>query len=116
MSPEQRMIMDFQMLLGQQVHKTPSLINAEEAGLRIALIAEEFNDFIQAVAKQDLVAIADALGDLKYVVEGAANSYGIDLEPVFLAIHDSNLTKLTEDGIIKYREDGKLLKPEGRKP
>jgi len=115
-TPEQRMIRDFQVLLGQPVQDTPGLIEAEDAGLRIALIAEEFNELIAAIANEDIVAIADALGDLKYVVEGAANGYGIDLEPVFLEIHRSNLEKLGPDGFVVRREDGKILKPEGWKP
>lgn len=115
MTPEQKMIRDFQVLLGQSVQDYPGLIDAEDAGLRIALIAEEFNELIAAIASEDIVAIADALGDLKYVVEGAANGYGIDLEPVFLEIHRSNLEKLGPNGFVVRREDGKILKPEGWK-
>jgi predicted HAD superfamily Cof-like phosphohydrolase len=53
---------------------------------------------------RDLTAIADALGDLEYVVKGTAVSYGIDMEPVFKEVHESNMSKLGR------RTDGKVLK------
>ena len=61
-------------------------------------------------SRVDLIETADALGDLKYVVEGAALVFGIPLEPVFMEIHRSNMSKLGTDGKPIYREDGKVLK------
>jgi predicted HAD superfamily Cof-like phosphohydrolase len=116
MTPEQKAVKEFHEVMGMEDNKTPTLVDGETAGLRIAVIAEEFNEFIDGVAQEDLVEIADALGDLLYVIYGAANAYGIDLEPVFNEIHDSNMKKIDpETGKVKYREDGKVLKPKGWK-
>ena len=50
----------------------------------------------------DVVEVADALGDLLYVVHGTGVAYGMDLEPIFQAVHDNNMTKIP-DG---YMDDG----------
>lgn len=114
MTPEQAKVKEFHVVMGMEDNKTPTLVDGETAGLRIAIIAEEFNELIEAIANEDLVEIADALGDLKYVILGAANAYGIDLEPIFNEIHDSNMKKVDpETGKVRYREDGKVLKPDG---
>lgn len=78
--------------------------------LRYDLIREELDELFDALFDRDLVAIADALGDLAYVVYGAAVTYGIDLDPVIREIHRSNMSKLMPDGSVAYREDGKVLK------
>ncbi len=57
----------------------------------------------------DMPQIADGLADLVYVVLGTAISYGIDLRPVYEAVHAANMAKVGGP----TRSDGKLLKPEG---
>jgi predicted HAD superfamily Cof-like phosphohydrolase len=64
----------------------------------------------------DDAAMADAIGDLKYVADGAAVCMGLDMEPVELAIHTANMAKLGPDGKPVVRSDGKCLKPEGWQP
>lgn len=54
--------------------------------------------------------VADALGDLVYVIYGFALEMGYDLREVIREIHASNLTKLGEDGHPILRDDGKVLK------
>ncbi|RLA62805.1 MAG: hypothetical protein DRQ78_07510, partial [Epsilonproteobacteria bacterium] len=59
----------------------------------------------------DLVEVADALGDIKYVTDGAALVYGIPLDDVSTEIHASNMSKLDPDtGKPVIRDDGKILK------
>lgn len=78
--------------------------------LRIGLIEEEFNELKAAASERDVVEVADALGDILYVVCGFALEAGIDLEAVVGEIHASNMTKLAADGSVIRREDGKILK------
>jgi len=78
--------------------------------LRINLIEEEFNELKDAIAENNIVEVADALGDIMVVVLGTACSFGIDMTPVFNEIHRSNMSKLGEDGKPIYRADGKVLK------
>ena len=65
---------------------------------------------VRMMNKTDLVGAADALGDLEYVVNGAAIGMGIPLPEVVEEIHRSNMTKLGADGKPIYRADGKILK------
>jgi len=81
------------------------------AALRVNLLEEEVAEFKEAVADGNLVAIADALGDIAYVLYGTALSYGIDLDAVIAEIHRSNMSKIGPDGKPLLREDGKVLKP-----
>lgn len=62
--------------------------------------------------KVDLPALADAMGDLDYVVEGTRLEFGINGAPVADAIHAANLKKASGP----VRADGKRLKPPGFTP
>ena len=108
---------DFMTAFGQNVQMKPKLVNHETSTLRYSLIAEELDEFGEAVEKNDLVGIADALTDLLYVVYGAGHAYGINLDKCFKEVHASNMSKLGPDGKPIYREDGKVLKgPDYREP
>jgi predicted HAD superfamily Cof-like phosphohydrolase len=78
--------------------------------LRCALIEEEAAEFRAAVESGDLIGLADAIADLLYVVYGAALTFGIPVLEVFAEVHRSNMTKLDDNGLPVYREDGKVLK------
>lgn len=107
-------VKEFMLKFGHPVYESPRLI--EDKGweqMRVDLIEEEFKELQDAVEARDLVAIADALGDLEYVVNGMALGMGIDLPAIVAEIHRSNMTKLGADGKPVYREDGKILKGPG---
>ena len=104
------LVEDFMLAFGQQVATTPQLVDRAVAELRISLIEEELDELREAVADNDLVGIADALTDILYVTYGAGLAYGIDLDECFLEVHESNMSKLGDDGKPIYREDGKVLK------
>jgi predicted HAD superfamily Cof-like phosphohydrolase len=82
------------------------------AGLRVALLEEEFSEFVSASERGDLVSIADALADIVYVIYGTALTYGIDLDLALQEVHRSNMSKLGSDGKPLIRADGKVLKSE----
>lgn len=107
MTPTQRAITEFMLRAGQECPVRPTLPPLETQGLRVNLIQEELDELQEAFASHDMAAIADALADLQYVVEGTACACGIDLEPVFWEVHRSNLSKFI-DG--HRREDGKWIK------
>jgi predicted HAD superfamily Cof-like phosphohydrolase len=104
----QLMVEAFHSLMGLPVgvYRDPAI---NRGPLRVVLIEEEAAEFRKAVETCDLPAAADALADLLYVTLGAAVEFGIELEPVFLEVHEANMRKV--NGPI--REDGKKLKPTG---
>jgi len=101
---------DFMESFGQEVHNEPTLRDSRIQQLRYDLIDEELEELKMAFDNDDIVEIADALTDLLYVVYGAGHAFGIDLDECFLEVHDSNMSKLGEDGRPIYRDDGKVLK------
>ena len=107
---------DFMEVFGQQVNCEPTLRDRETQDLRVDLISEELEELQLAITDNDIVEVADALTDILYVVYGAGHAFGIDLDECFMEVHESNMSKLGEDGKPIYREDGKVLKGPGYFP
>ena len=101
---------NFMNAFGQEIKDTPEFPNAKIVELRDKLIAEEFDEYREAIESRDMVAVADALTDLLYVIYGAGHSYGLNLDVAFNIVHASNMSKLGPDGTPIYREDGKVKK------
>lgn len=105
------------------IAEKPSLdtenISEERLHLKLTLIAEEFVELIEAAygkasgailarawleaqaadeGNRDIVEVADALADLDYVEKGFALEAGIPWEAIFRKVHESNMSKLGEDG------------------
>ena len=82
--------------------------------LRYKLMREENEEYLEAAEKGDLVEIADALGDMMYILCGTILKHGLQhkIEEVFEEIQRSNMSKLDANGNPIYREDGKVMKSE----
>lgn len=78
------------------------------AALRAALIQEEANECIEALAMKPAHYCLKEICDLIYVAVGTAVTYGWKLDGAFETVHKNNMEKI-EKGTI--REDGKLKKP-----
>lgn len=80
--------------------------------LRFNLMKEENEEYLEAVQNNDIVEIADALGDMLYILCGTILEHGLQhkIEEVFDEIQRSNMSKLDENGKPIYREDGKVMK------
>lgn len=107
MKTQQQMVREFHENCGATIGDKPGSLTTSDIQLRMSLMEEELGEFWIAAKDEDLVGMADALGDLLYVVLGTAVSAGIDMEPIFNEIHRSNMTKFI-DG--KRRDDGKWMK------
>lgn len=80
--------------------------------LRFNLMDEENKEYLEAANNGDLVEVADALGDMLYILCGTILEHGMQykIEEVFNEIQRSNMSKLGSDGRPIYRKDGKVLK------
>ncbi len=89
-------------------------IGDREALLRYKLIREENEEYLDAAMRGDLVEVADALGDILYILCGTLLKHGLEhkIDAVFREIQRSNMSKLDADGKPIYRDDGKVLKSE----
>ena len=126
------LVREFMLKFGHPVADKPQIIDdLNWEYMRLELIREELCELYEAcgydpkqiqeavvpkVGKTRVVPVADALGDLEYVINGMALGMGIDLPAVVREIHRSNMTKLGPDGKPIYREDGKILKGPGYEP
>jgi len=87
-------------------------LGAAKNQLRFNLMDEENKEYLEAATNNDLVEVADALGDMLYILCGTILEHGMQykIEEVFEEIQRSNMSKLGADGRPIYREDGKVLK------
>lgn len=128
----------FCVAAGHPVRKNPQTPPEDEVKLRTGLVVEEFFEFLQALYPQlknvnegsalyrlrevlrflrpepDLVALADAMADLDYVVEGTRLAFGINGAPIAEEVQRTNMAKFGP-GSWK-REDGKQMKPPDWEP
>ena len=99
-----------------------------ELSLNAGLIREEFNEFMDEAHVASSIAmkfdvehhfmedLLKELADLVYVCYHFANTFNLPLDSAIALVHQSNMSKLGEDGKPIRREDGKVLKGENYKP
>ena len=107
------MVEDFHNAFGIENWQTPTAeLSESQRELRYRLMAEENDEYMEAVKNNDLVEIADALGDQLYILCGTILKHGLQdkIAAVFQEIQRSNMSKLDADGKPIYREDGKVMK------
>ena len=113
--------MNKQIKCVEECHRIDKLGNSEKPigklenqkeNLRFELMKEENDEYLEAAKKGDMVEVADALGDMMYILCGTIIEHGMQhiIEEVVDEIHRSNLSKLDENGNPIYREDGKVIK------
>ena len=102
----------FHDAFGQENGKWQTLIERDQFELRHKLMAEENDEYLEACENNDIVGIADALGDQLYILCGTILKHGLQnvIEDIFDEIQASNMSKLGEDGRPILRGDGKILK------
>jgi predicted HAD superfamily Cof-like phosphohydrolase len=103
----------FHKAFGLGYNKEPiAKLSDKKLQLRFDLMDEENKEYLEAAKNNDLVEVADALGDMLYILCGTIIEHGMQykIEEVFNEIQRSNMSKLGEDGKPIYREDGKVLK------
>jgi predicted HAD superfamily Cof-like phosphohydrolase len=106
-------LVEFHRVFGAHVEEKPTAdVPDEVIALRVSLIQEELDEYRAAAEAHDLVAVADALTDLTYVVFGSYVSHGLQEvgAALFDEVHRSNMSKLDANGQVRYRADGKVLK------
>jgi len=97
--------------IGNEYSPKAKLTN-DDLLLRFNLMKEENEEYLEAAKEGDLVEIADALGDMLYILCGTILKHGLQdkIADLFQEIQRSNMSKLDENGQPIYREDGKVLK------
>jgi hypothetical protein len=111
----QRQLIEFHRTFEHPILDSPTIPSDERVRLRASLVIEEALELVEALfgkddllddardslhrviardtVKVDLVAVADALADIDYVVEGTRLEFGINGEPIADEVHRSNMAK-----------------------
>ena len=117
---ELKHVENFHNAFGLGVAKKPTIdLSKETVKLRFNLMKEENEEYFEAARNNDIVEVADALGDMLYILCGTIITHGFQnkIEEVFDEIQKSNMSKLGKDGKPIYRSDGKVMKgPDYFKP
>src|ERR1017187_10166279 len=103
MNKMQEQVQEFHKVFGLTINNKPDYgrVTLIDKNLRYDLIKEELEELSDAMyTPNGIVEVADAIGDLLYVVLGTAVTFGIDMDPIFDEIHRSNMTKVPVAGII----------------
>jgi predicted HAD superfamily Cof-like phosphohydrolase len=106
-------VQEFHEAFGLGIQQKPiAKLDDSKLQLRFDLMAEENEEYLEAANNNDLVEVADALGDMLYILCGTILEHGMQykIEEVFNEIQRSNMSKLGADGKPIYREDGKVMK------
>ncbi|WP_430409511.1 hypothetical protein [Kordia sp.] len=106
-------VTEFHTAFGLGIKNSPTANIGEARNmLRFNLMKEENEEYLEAAQNDDLVEVADALGDMLYILCGTIIEHGMQdkIVEVFEEIQRSNMSKLGADGKPIYREDGKVLK------
>lgn len=90
----------FQTAFNSTVNKKPTLINKEEALLRVKLLQEELDEMKEAIENDDLVELLDAVTDIWFLNTGDIVVFGFQdiAEKAFDEVTKSNMSKLDENG------------------
>lgn len=88
---------------------------------RMNLLVEEYHEVMDELEYalsqlrlgqeiENLPALAKELADLVYIANGTAVALGIDLDKAVQLVHQSNMTKLWDDGLPRWLPSGKVVK------
>lgn len=113
MEKQIKAVQQFHESFGLGVQHMPTADLGERINmLRFNLMKEENEEYLEAAKNNDLTEVADALGDMLYILCGTILEHGMQykIEEVFDEIQRSNMSKLGQDGKPIYREDGKVMK------
>ncbi|WP_372745493.1 hypothetical protein [Lutibacter sp.] len=106
-------VQEFHEAFGLGIQQQPTAhLDQNKLQLRFDLMAEENEEYLTAAKNNDIVEVADALGDMLYILCGTILEHGMQhkIEEVFNEIQRSNMSKLGANGQPIYREDGKVMK------
>ena len=119
----------FTLAMGQPVGEDiTDMGNGDLMIMRMELIEEEVDEVARELPtfftdgqsvyldRVDKAALTKELADLLYVTYGMAVTFGLPIDEVFERVHQSNMSKLGDDGKPLYRDDGKVLKGPNYQP
>lgn len=89
------MVAEFHRTFKHPILPSPALPDERRCRLRVELIAEELRELEESIREKDIVAVADALCDIQYVLSGAILEFGLadKFKTLFEEVQRSNMSK-----------------------
>lgn len=107
-------VREFHKAFNHPISRKPTMLSKERAEVRVAWTVDEVQrEFLEAT---DVVGQADAVIDGIYFLIGTLVEMGVKPERLFNVVQEANMSKLHSlngQMVAVYREDGKIVKPEG---
>ena len=93
------MVMEFHKTFGHPIGDKPMIPTEDRVSFRIKMLEDEIQEGIDAIELNDLVELADALGDIQYFLDGFFIESGLQdkKHAIMTEIHRSNMSKLCKD-------------------
>lgn len=93
------MVAEFHRTFKHPILDNPAIPEESRCKLRVSLIAEELKELEDAIEEKDIVAVADALTDIQYVLSGAILEFGLAdrFKSLFEEVQRSNMSKACEN-------------------
>jgi len=90
-----QLVAEFHQTFKHPVLPAPAIPEERRCRLRVELLAEELRELEDAIRDKDIVAVADALCDLQYVLSGAILEFGLGekFKALFEEVQRSNMSK-----------------------
>jgi len=85
----------FNEVFGKLNNKVPTIVNRKEAQFIYDFIKEELDEYMEAYNRGDIVEVADAFGDIMYVLSAGILAFGLKdkFKTLFDEIQASNMSK-----------------------
>lgn len=108
-------VVEFHKTFGHPVAVKPERPNFSTQDRRIDMLLEEVNETEKAADEGTYEEYVDGLIDVLYIALGGLIEAAPEdvIRRAFWDVHRANMDKLGDDGSPIYREDGKVLKPDG---
>lgn len=89
------LVAEFHRTFKHPILTSPTIPDEKRSRLRVELLAEELRELEEGIAGKDIVAVADALCDLQYVLSGAILEFGLGpkFKQLFEEVQRSNMSK-----------------------
>lgn len=89
------LVAEFHNTFKHPILPRPAIPSENRCKLRVALLSEELKELEVAILEKDIVAVADALCDIQYVLSGAILEFGLGekFKALFEEVQRSNMSK-----------------------
>tara|TARA_R100001463_G_scaffold28613_5_gene65569 strand:- start:129 stop:509 length:381 start_codon:yes stop_codon:yes gene_type:complete len=104
---------EFNEAFGIESRDTFGNVLPKDFNLEYNMAKEELDEYMEACKNNDKVEILDAIVDQLYLLVGKAHKHGVSpklLKEAYEEVHRSNMSKLTNEGKVLKRDDGKIIK------